>query len=80
MFLLSFVLILCSFYLSGIQSLRRRTPHNYILLFIFTLAESVILGYMGAATKPEVVTAAVFITAGIVIGLTIFAFQTKWDL
>lgn len=78
--LIAFVVAICTMCpLICIQSLRRKTPHNYILLIIFTLAESVVLGYMGAATKPEIVRAAVFITAGIVIGLTLFAFQTKWD-
>jgi len=61
------------------QGLRRKTPHNYILLGIFTLAEAVLLGYLGAATKPDVVRLAMAITAVIVIGLTLFAFQTKWD-
>lgn len=62
-----------------VQSLRRKTPHNYILLAVFTIAESIILGYLGAATKADIVRLAVFLTAGIVLGLTLFAFQTKWD-
>lgn len=78
--LLAFVVSLCTLCpMICVQSLRRQTPHNYILLIFFTLAESVVLGYLGAATKPEIVRLAVFLTAGIVIGLTLFAFQTKWD-
>ena len=44
------------------------------------MAESVVLGFLGAATRRDIVLMAVFITAGVVIGLTLFAFQTKWDL
>lgn len=54
-----------------VQSLRRQTPHNYILLILFTIAESILLGFLGAATKPEIVLLAVFLTAGIVVGLTL---------
>lgn len=62
-----------------VQSLRRKTPHNYILLTLFTIGESIVLGYLGAATKADIVRLAVFLTAAIVLGLTIFAFQTKID-
>jgi len=80
MIILAFVISICTICpMICVQSLRRKTPHNYILLTLFTLAESVLLGFLGAFTKPDVVMQAVLITAGIVIGLTLFAFQTKWD-
>lgn len=62
-----------------VQSLRRQTPHNYILLIIFTLAESIVLGFLAAATKPEIVQLAVFITAFIVLGLTLYVSQSMYD-
>lgn len=74
------------------QSLRRQTPHNYIFLILFTIAFAILIGYVAAATadrglgrsRPEtgesLVMLAVVLTAGIVLGLTLFAFQTKWDL
>lgn len=62
-----------------IKTLRRRTPHNYILLFTFTGLYSISLSFVGCVTDPEVVKLAVVITGIIVIGLTLFAIQTKID-
>jgi len=59
--------------------LRRQTPHNYILLFLFTLAESFLLGVISSMYKTEAVFIAVVITAIVCLALTLFAFQTKID-
>lgn len=57
----------------------RKTPHNYICLFIFTLAESFLVGTTATLYNFEIVIFAVAITAVICLGLTLFAFQTKID-
>lgn len=52
---------------------------NYILLLIFTLAQAFLLGTNASFYEADVVVMAVGITAAICLGLTLFAFQTKWD-
>jgi protein lifeguard len=52
---------------------------NFIFLAIFTIAQSFLLGCMSATYEPDAIFMAVGITAAVCFGLTIFAFQTKWD-
>lgn len=59
--------------------LRRKTPVNYILLILFTLAESFFVGTISSQYKTDVVLMAIGITAAVSFGLTLFALQTKWD-
>ncbi|CAH1101803.1 unnamed protein product [Psylliodes chrysocephalus] len=59
--------------------LRRKAPANFIFLFIFTLAESFCLACSASTYKADAVAMAVGITAAVCLGLTLFAFQTKWD-
>lgn len=65
--------------LSCCEGVRRTAPTNMIFLSIFTIAESVMVGYSTLQYDPEVVMLAVGVTAVVVIALTVFAFQTKWD-
>ena len=58
---------------------RRKTPHNFIFLGLFTAFEGVVLGCMAAKFQADAVLIAVGITAGVTLGLTLFAFQTKID-
>jgi len=62
-----------------VESVRRTSPTNIIVLSIFTLAETYLVGASTMRFDPEDVLLAIGITAAVVIGLTIFAFQTKWD-
>ncbi|KFG64247.1 Nmda1 protein [Toxoplasma gondii RUB] len=57
----------------------RRYPHNYFLLFFFTLCESVCVGAVCTFYDPAVVLQALLATTVIVAGLTLFAFQTDYD-
>merc|ERR1719188_1280131 len=59
--------------------LMRRTPTNYMLLALFTLAKSVAIGFICMQYKTESVLIAMLITCIVVLGLTIFSFQTKYD-
>lgn len=61
------------------ESVSRTYPLNMILLFVFTIMESVLLGVITIQYKTDTVLIAAALTAFIVIGLTIFAFQTKID-
>jgi len=58
---------------------RRKTPHNFIFLGMFTLAEGFLLGCVTATYNANEVLMAVGVTAAVVFALTIFAFQTKID-
>ncbi|XP_067634073.1 protein lifeguard 1-like [Eurosta solidaginis] len=61
------------------ESVRRSYPINFILLILFTLAESFYLGCIAIRHTPDVVLIAVGITAVVVVALTIFALQTSID-
>eukprot|EP01026_Neomeris_dumetosa_P008586 TRINITY_DN12765_c0_g1_i5.p2 TRINITY_DN12765_c0_g1~~TRINITY_DN12765_c0_g1_i5.p2 ORF type:complete len:238 (+),score=14.19 TRINITY_DN12765_c0_g1_i5:155-868(+) len=62
-----------------VESARRTHPTNLILLFAFTLAESYLVGAISASVQAEYVLCAFGITAVIVVSLTIYASQTKYD-
>lgn len=62
------------------ENLRRSSPINVILLGAFTVCESVMVGFISSTYQPKIVLMAVAITAAITIGLTLFAFQTKYDI
>ncbi len=61
------------------QNLARRHPHNYILLGLFTLAQSYILGIVTSSYNTSVVLMAFGTTIAITLTLTLFAWQTKYD-
>jgi len=73
------VSLLVMFPMVCIRTLRVSFPINFILLGVFTLAESVTLGMVSMLYETEAVIIAAGITTAIVFVLTIFAFQTKWD-
>lgn len=106
--LLTAVIVGCATILaiSCCESVRHTSPHNFIVLAIFTVAEGYVVGMSTLHAQPEVVNLlctslnwmscfwcnffffsyklrqvlqAVGLTAIVVIGLTIFAIQTKWD-
>ncbi|XP_055347483.1 protein lifeguard 1-like [Paramacrobiotus metropolitanus] len=61
------------------DDIRRRTPWNFILLGLFTLFEGWMLGCFASVFSSNEVLLAVGIVTIVVIALTIFALQTKWD-
>jgi len=61
------------------EGVRRKTPHNFIFLGLFTAAEGFLLGVGTAQYSLPEIMMAVGVTAAIVFALTIFAFQTKID-
>lgn len=65
--------------MSCCTELRRRTPVNYILLALFTVAESLLLGCIAMKYDPVAVLMAAGVCAAVCLGLTMFAMQTKWD-
>ena len=71
-YLITAILLLCC-------RLGRSVPINYILVTIFTICLSTMVGFIAAQYEPRVVTAAAVCTAGMVIGITVYAFTTKND-
>ncbi len=65
--------VLCS------KTVARRVPLNYIILFIFTLAESYMVGFITTLYDPELVLKAAFITLIITLSLTAYALTTSHD-
>jgi len=57
----------------------RSSPTNYILLSVFTLAESVLVGFISSSYTQESVLIVLGITTIVVLSLTLFACQTKYD-
>ncbi|XP_063725010.1 protein lifeguard 1-like [Symsagittifera roscoffensis] len=74
--ILTFVLLIA---LVCFESLRRQTPTNFILLGLFTLCESFLLGVISSQYDTKIVLVAITVTAIVAVSLTIFAFQTKID-
>lgn len=61
------------------EDLRRKSPANFILLFLFTFGESFLLGITVSQKHPQEVLLALGLTTLICFALTIFALQTKID-
>ena len=59
--------------------LGRVVPINYILLTLFTVCLSTMVGFIAAAYDGETVTAAAVCTLGVTIGITVYACTTKSD-
>lgn len=77
-FLLSFVITMGTLVALFIK--RRDHPVNLILLTLFTLAESYTIGIIVSMYDVATVLEALFITLTVMIGLTVFTFQSKRDL
>lgn len=61
------------------DGVRRKTPHNYIFLTLFTAAEGFLLGVATSMYEVSEVLISVGVCAAVVLALTLFAFQTKLD-
>eukprot|EP00437_Effrenium_voratum_P019162 CAMPEP_0181459678 /NCGR_PEP_ID=MMETSP1110-20121109/32949_1 /TAXON_ID=174948 /ORGANISM="Symbiodinium sp., Strain CCMP421" /LENGTH=283 /DNA_ID=CAMNT_0023584205 /DNA_START=66 /DNA_END=915 /DNA_ORIENTATION=- len=57
----------------------RKTPQNYGLLVLFTLAESVMVGFICVQYTAQSVLVTFAITAVVVLALTLYSCQTKYD-
>ena len=73
------VMLVCLLSMVCCESVRRKSPINFIFLFIFTICEGLMLGTLATFYSVDAVLISVGITAGVTFALTIFAFQTKID-
>ncbi|KAH8257819.1 hypothetical protein KR038_001557, partial [Drosophila bunnanda] len=67
------ILIVCS------ETVRRKHPINLVCLAIYTVTMSLLLGALSSFMNADVVLLGVGITAILVIGLSVYALQTKVD-
>ena len=61
------------------DSVARKVPTNYILLFTFTLFESYIVSFICGMSNPKLVLMAASMTFGMVLTLALYAYHTKTD-
>lgn len=61
------------------KRIARTVPQNYICLAIFTFCEAYMVAFITTVYDPVTVVAAAFMTAGVVTGLTVYAWTTKSD-
>ncbi|GIY44978.1 protein lifeguard 2 [Caerostris darwini] len=73
---LTFVLLIT---LACCEGVRRSFPANLICLFLFTFFEAFLLGSAASRYDTDAVMIAVAICTVVCLGLTLFAFQTKFD-
>jgi len=75
-----FTAFITSVALSLSTTLSRRVPLNYILLTIFTLAQSYCVGFLAGHYSRETVMTAVYLTAALVSALAIYAMTSKTEI
>lgn len=61
------------------SEIARKVPYNYLFLFVVTVCEAVIVGFVSAQYTAQSVVIAAFLTSFIFLGLTIFAMTTQTD-
>lgn len=80
MLFMVFLLIFIPIIIICCTGIMRKVPQNYIILLIFTLAESYCVAFICAYTKPEVVFMAAAMTFVMVLALTFYAINTSTDI
>lgn len=61
------------------EDLRRKHPINLIILFVFTIAESLAIAAISIQFETKTVLLAAIITLSVTLALTAFAMQTSYD-
>lgn len=76
----TFVVYFVSLYaLACYPKISRRVPINYILLFLFTISMSYLVGFISSKYSTTIVITAALLTALMMVGLTTYACYTKTD-
>jgi len=74
-----FLIIVISFIIQCCSNLMQSVPQNYIILFLFTFAESYLISFICAFSNHKLVFMASFMTFIICLSLTLYAINTKSD-
>ena len=72
--------IVCGCILSCSRRIASKVPHNYILLFMVTLAESITCTSVTLRYSFEIVVASIILTIASALGIIIYTLKTKRDL
>lgn len=75
-----FVLIGTFCLMINYDSLRKRSPFNYLLSSISTVSIIIFISHFGSIVELKTVMISIFFSTLSVIGLSIFAFKTRFDL
>jgi len=60
-------------------TMAKQVPTNYLLLGIFTVTETVMVGFICSHSKTEIVLMALFMTVAISLAVTLYALTTETD-
>ena len=74
-----FLIIVISFIIQCCSNLMQSVPQNYIILFLFTFAESYVISFICAFSNHKLVFMAAFMTFVMCLSLTLYAINTKSD-
>ena len=69
--------MVCLYVLGCYRQVARTVPGNYILLGIFTIAQSYLVSCTTMEFEPEVVATAAIMTAAVTVSLAAYAFSDK---
>ena len=72
--------LVCSCILTCNRTLSRKVPHNYILLFIITISESIVCSTASLQYSYNIVVSSILLTIGAALGIIIYTLRTKRDL
>ena len=61
------------------RSVGRKVPLNFIVLGLFTICESYLVSMIASRYSPDIVLGAMFMTAAITLGISVYACTTKSD-
>lgn len=80
LFFMFIILIIIPIVIICCRGIMRQVPQNYIILLIFTLAESYCIGFICSFYNPKIVFMAAFMTFVMVLSLTLYAINTNTDI
>ena len=79
-YLMIFLTIILPIIIVCCRDTMSKVPINYIILLLFTFAESYLVSFICSLTNPKIVFMAAFMTFAMVVSLTIYAITTSTDM
>ena len=79
-YLMILITIILPFIITCCNDIMNKVPQNYIILFLFTFAESYLIAFICAFTKGNLVFIAALMTFIMVLSLTYYAYTTENDM
>ena len=79
-YLMILITIILPFIITCCNDIMNKVPQNYIILFLFTFAESYLISFICALSNPKLVFMASLMTFIMVFSLTYYAYNTNNDM